>query len=108
MVGFIKSTIYIGDNMCIIDDKRSDKEKKATIGFVVANDKFMSGWGLAPGRSIVACAFHNKKDEEEVYYHFLNKRPEMKYLRVVYGKTYTPRMKDGDHLSIYGFNDFRF
>lgn len=32
----------------MIDDRRTDEEKEATKGFVVATDKALSGWGLAP------------------------------------------------------------
>jgi len=36
-------------------DDRTPDEVARTIGFWVATDRFLSGWGHAPGRSIVAC-----------------------------------------------------
>ena len=90
----------------IIDDKRTDEEKALTIGFIVATDKSMSGWGSAPNKSYVACAYRDYEDEKKVEQHFAG-RSEMKRVRQV-GVDYKPSLREGDHLSIYGFRDFRF
>jgi hypothetical protein len=83
-----------------ISDDRSTEEVAKTYGFVVANDKFMSGWGKAPGRSILAVPFVDEKDRDTILLR-VEKRSEMKRVRIVYGKSYHPAMREGDHLHIY-------
>ena len=81
-------------------DDRTDEEKAATIGFWVATDRFMSGWGHAPGRSIVAVPCVSADDAEKVERR-LTLRPEMKRVRWVPGSRYRPQLATGDHLHIY-------
>ena len=94
-------------NYTIKDDRtREDVEK--TKGFVVATDKFMSGWGSAPGKSYVAVPFISAEDRERIEIR-MRRRPEMKRIRIVYGKKYRPSLHSGDHLHIYNIIDsFRY
>jgi hypothetical protein len=92
----------------IIEDDRTTDEVNNTLGFVVATDKFMSGWGKAAGRSYVAVPFVSEEDKYKVLSR-INRRSEMKRVREVYGKTYRPSMRSGDHLHIYNTkNSFRY
>lgn len=84
----------------IIKDDRTQEEIAATRGFVIATDKFMSGWGDAPHRSIVAVPFTDEEDKRKVMSR-MEKRNEMKRVRLVYGKSYKPSLSGGDHLHIY-------
>ena len=84
--------------MYTIDDRRTEEDKARTVGFVVANDSFMSGWGQAPGRSIFAVPFRSWT-EASIVEDNMRHRSEMKYVRVV-GKAYRPRLRAGDHFSI--------
>ena len=106
-------------------DNRSISEVGETAAFVIATDSAMSGWGEAPGRSIVARPIKRKlyvsidsngntRSHYEVNLEELKRvesvfdsRREFKRVRVVYGKVYKPRMDDGDHLHIYGFDTFK-
>jgi hypothetical protein len=81
-------------------DDRTAEEKQSTIGFWVATDKFLSGWGNAPGRSLVACPVTSAEDSEIVERRF-NLRSDFKRVRWVSGKNFYPRMSDRDHLHIY-------
>lgn len=82
----------------IVDDKRTAAEKRSTWGFVVATDKFMSGWGHAKGRSLFAVAVEDHNVAECVLRRF-RQRSEMRGARIQGG---LPRLRDGDHLSIRG------
>ena len=82
----------------IVDD-RTPAEKVATVGFMVATDRFMSGWGQAPGRSLVAVPVTSSEDLDAVR-HVLESRPEMLRVRFCLA-SYRPRLYDGDHLHIY-------
>ena len=84
----------------IIKDDRTEEEKEKTIGFWVAKDKFLSGWGEAPGRSLVACPVVSYPDMYEVGKRF-NSRGEFIYIKWIEENTYTPKLKPGDHLHIY-------
>lgn len=81
-------------------DDRTPEEKAATIGFWVATDRFMSGWGQALGKSICACPVISSEDADIVERRFRS-RTEFKYIRFVGGKNYYPKLNDGDHLHIY-------
>lgn len=87
----------------MIDDKRSPEDKAATLGFVVATDSFMSGWGNAPGRSLFAVPFRTW-DEADIVEANMRARGDMKRVRVV-GAKYRPRLYPGDHLSIRDMSD---
>ena len=92
----------------IIDDRRTPEEIEQTAGFYIATDSFMSGWGLAPGRSLFAVPVTVaelsdgetcKRIEER-----MERRPEFKRVRFVL-RSYRPRLSDGDHLSLRGISD---
>lgn len=87
-------------------DDRTQEEKDRTIGFWVATDKFLSGWGHAPRRSLVACPVFDNADSEAVELRFI-KRNEFKYVRFV-GEDYRPKLYAGDHLHIYNGKSFRY
>ncbi len=72
--------------------------------YMVATDSFMSGWGGAPGRSIVAVECHTS-EEVDFAEAKLRERPEMKRVRFCYRK---PRLRDGDHLKIFTRADAPF
>lgn len=82
-----------------IQDDRTPQEVESTVGFVVATDSFMSGWGEAPGRSIVAVPVVDYEDEKRVRER-LERRYEMKRVRFCL-KDWRPRLFEGDHLHIY-------
>lgn len=84
----------------IVQDDRTPTEVEQTIGFLVATDSFMSGWGEAPGRSIVACPVVSSDDAAAVEKVF-DRRSEFKRVRWIAGQHYTPRLRRGDHLHIY-------
>ena len=84
----------------MIRDDRTDEEKAATVGFMVATDRFMSGWGHAPGRSIVAVPCVSADDAATVERRLIL-RSEMKRVRWASGNTYRPKLRAGDHLHIY-------
>ena len=90
-------------NGAIIDDKRTEQDKAETVGFVVATDSFMSGWGGAPNKSYFAVPFKTWEQADIVEAN-MRRRSEMKRVRVVTAP-YKPYLKNGDHLSIRDFSD---
>ena len=78
-----------------INDRRRDPSHQPR-GFVVMRDKFMSGWGKAPGNSYYAIAVET---ENEGYVVIANAadRSEMKNVR--WSRT-LPRIRANDHLSV--------
>lgn len=80
-------------------DDRTPEERAATQGFIVATDKALSGWGQAPGRSIVVCPYISDEDKQAVLNRF-NLRDEFRFVRDV-GADWRPRMRRGDHVHIY-------
>lgn len=64
--------------------------------YVVATDSFMSGWGEAPGRSLIAAACETSEQVDRALARF-NERPEFKRVRFNFR---LPRTRAGDHLSI--------
>lgn len=88
-----------------IDDRRTEN----TIGFVLGTDSFMSGWGLAPGRSLFAVPVIDPA-EYDVILANMEARSDMKRARVVTGITKTDklprvRLREGDHLSVRSVED---
>ena len=91
-----------------IKDDRTDAEKAVTIGFVVATDRGLSGWGGATGgRSIVARPIRDPEECDRVLRLFEDRAG---FLRVRYasGSAYKPRLHSGDHLHIYNFDTFNY
>ena len=91
----------------IRQDDRTLEERQHTVGFWVATDSFMSGWGLAKGRSLVACPVFGPDDSDAVERRFRLRR-EFKRVRYVAGPTFYPRLYSGDHLHIYDATSFRY
>ena len=87
----------------MIDDKRNDKTAPE-LGYVIATDKCMSGWGMAPGRSLFAVPVDNDVEAAMVIFTMKTQRTEMKRPRLVtaFRADGTPRvrMSDDDHLSV--------
>ena len=91
-----------------IKDDRTDAEKDVTIGFVVATDAFMSGWGNAKnGRSIVARPIRDTEECDRLMRLFED-RDEFKRVRYASGRDYNPRLRGCDHLHIYNFDTFNY
>ncbi len=86
-----------------IDDRRSEADKTATAFLVVATDKFMSGWGNAPGRSLFAVPCRSW-EEAKIVEENMRHRSEMKRVRIV-GAAYRPKLRNGDHYSIRDMSD---
>jgi len=85
---------------------RNSAEREAAPWWVVMTDRFMSGWGSAPGRSVVAIPCPNVAWAERVTWEMQRSRPEMKYISVRRGPTFkqavaSRRLGQGDHLAIY-------
>ncbi len=84
----------------IIKDHRREARPEGYYawGFVVFTDKFMSGWGQAPGRSLYALEVTSPQEAELVLANGKN-RTEMKRGRIV--KTLKGiKLRKGDHLSV--------
>lgn len=79
-------------------DERTPEETAATIGFIVGTDSFLSGCGLAPARSFYALPVRSS-EEAHVVMENMRRRSDMKRVRWV-GKTYRPKLRDGDHFVI--------
>ena len=94
--------------MATIKDERTPEEVKITQGFVIATDKFMSGWGQAQGKSVIAVPFKDDQDMNTILSR-VERRNEMKRIRIVYGSEYKPRLSANDHLHIYDIHkSFRY
>ncbi len=65
--------------------------------YAVATDSFMSGWGSAPGRSLVAIKCETN-EELDFALAKLEAREEMKRVRI---NLNLPRVSSNDHLSIW-------
>lgn len=80
-----------------IEDRRTEEQKKTHPVLIVARDKFMSGWGLAKGGKSYAAWACRPQDERDTFI-WVSNRKEMRNVRI----THTlPRIKAGDHLSVY-------
>ena len=114
----------MADNITRKDD-RSAEDVARTVGFIVATDSYMSGWGHAPGRSIVAVPIMRGAESRHLYGYGIGfdavdsrdldrklgnfeRRPEFKRVRIAAGKQYRPRLRSGDHLHIYGVRSFTY
>lgn len=86
-------------NTSITHDRRTEEEKSLTLGFVVARDKALSGWGRAPRNSYLAVPVQCVL-EIPIVFENLEYRKEMKNIRWIQGVKCKIRMKAGDHLSI--------
>ncbi len=85
--------------MAIVNDRRTTEDKGNTACFVVALDKFMSGWGQAPGRSYLAipCA---SLEQAKIVQANMRRRSEMTRVRIRWMSQPLVRLRHGDHLSI--------
>ena len=85
-------------------DNRTDADKANTALFVVALDKFMSGWGGAPGRSYFAvpCA---SLEQAKIVQANMRHRSEMTRVRLRWASQRIVSLRHGDHLSIRAMDD---
>ena len=91
-----------------IKDDRTEADKDVTIGFVVATDKCLSGWGGATGgQSYVARPVRDTEECDRVM-RFFEDRDDFLRVRYASGSEYKPRLQSGDHLHIYGFDTFNY
>jgi hypothetical protein len=80
-----------------IQDERTTEEKEHLPLLIVGTDSFLSGWGKAEGGKSYAAWACQKRDENRVL-EWVEKRSDMKRVRVVYG-SYRPSGKG--HLHVY-------
>lgn len=66
--------------------------------WAVATDKFMSGWGQAPGRSLVAYPADLIDGRRNDLLRWMQKRGDFQRVRI---NLELPKLGEGDHLSIY-------
>ena len=82
-------------NYTIVDRRENKKEP---VGYVVANDRFLSGWGgAAGGRSLIAYAYHDHNEMVARFNH-CKRRSDFAYVR---DNMHLPRLYDNDHLVIH-------
>lgn len=88
----------------IVDHRTRDTRPISEIGFwAVATDRFLSGWGQAASRSLVAYPLTGLgyKQQEDILA-MMDKRQEFQRVRT---NLHLPRLGAGDHLSIYDAPD---
>jgi hypothetical protein len=64
-----------------INDTRTKQEKKNTIGYVVATDKFLSGWGKARGGSSVFALAITNPDHLDICMNRMKDHSDFKNVR---------------------------
>lgn len=74
------------------------------IGYMVATDSFMSGWGKAPATSYYAVAVRSCKEANDVEHRM---RARSDFMRVRYNLK-TPKGGPGCHLHIVPFEQFTY
>lgn len=85
----------------IINDDRTEEQKKTHFLAVVARDDGMSGWGQAKnGASRAAWAFDHTKVNSDRVFNWVKSRREMKFVNVVDLRTYRAP-KGTMHFQIY-------
>lgn len=85
-----------------IKDDRTAEQRKSHNCLIVGTDRFMSGWGSAPGTSYAAWAC--EEGVAGIVENWVRNRRDQMRVRVVYDspqRRYRPRGGDGDHLHIY-------
>ena len=96
----------------MVKDDRTQAEKHETVGFVVATDSVMSGWGGAEGGKSFVARPVRSREELDMVTEVFEQRAEFKRVRFVLGKVtkegrvYKPRMQASDQLHVYGFDTF--
>lgn len=85
----------------VTDDQRGDG--RPAMGYVVATDSFLSGWGHAPGRSLFAVAVGTREEREAIESN-MAARSDMTRPRFVRPRKSDGfpdvRLQRGDHLSV--------
>lgn len=83
----------------IVEDDRTDEQKRRLTVLIVGTDRFMSGWGLAKGGSSVAawaCGSNWREVLNEI-----KGRSDMKRVRMVYDSPRKYRPRNAAHFHIY-------
>lgn len=86
-------------NKGIINDRRAERTDKPGY-YLVATDKFMSGWGQAPDKSYVAFPVYADTDYQHVgeLERWMHKREDWIRVRT---NSNLPRVQEGQHCSVY-------
>lgn len=83
----------------IINDRRTEEQKKTHFWYVTARDRFMSGWGVAEGGASYCAWACESRQQAEACLARIRSRDEMRYVTLRYGiAKWRPRAA---HLSIY-------
>ena len=87
------------------DHRTKDTRPASEVRYwAVATDSFMSGWGMAPNRSLVAYPIDKLDGSQECrLFAWMRNRGDFKRVR---DNLTLPRLGNGDHLSIYDVPDF--
>jgi hypothetical protein len=88
----------------MIEDRRTPEQRDQTVAYVVATDRFMSGWGKAPARSLLAIGCASWEQVFDVERRML-RHSEMSRVRV---NVHLPRIGRGDHLSVVWYESFTY
>lgn len=89
--------------MNIIEDRRTEEQKKQLKYIVHAHDTFMSEWGMAEGgRSLCAWAVESESDRDKIL-DWVKSRSDMKRVNWSYACDFdsTLKFRTFAHLSIY-------
>lgn len=84
-------------------DRRTPEQVQQSAFFAVTTDSFLSGWGLAKGRSLFAVACPSLDIAEKIETR-LHNHTEFKRIRITKN---LPRTRQNDHLSIVWHGDYR-
>ena len=85
----------------ILNDDRTEEQKKTHPIIIIGTDSFMSGWGKAEGMTSYA-GWACKHEHADRVFNWVNSRDEMKRVRLVIGD-YKP--KGNVHCHIYVVTD---
>jgi hypothetical protein len=87
--------------MIYVDDRTEEQKQTHRLAFV-GTDSFMSGWGMAEGGvSYAGWAFQDNGREDRDLLINLERRGDLKRLRLVALKDYRPRGKGHCHIYVY-------
>ena len=84
----------------IINDSRTEEQKRDLWVLVIGTDEGMSNWGMAEGGKSYAAWACRFDDHQEVY-RWVDGRGDMSRVRVVFDSNYRPNSRYCAHMSIY-------
>ena len=88
----------------MIDNTLTPEQKANVKLYVCATDKFMSGWGQAPNRSLYCVACETEEQAVDVY-NRMKCRTDMKRVRITKNPS---RAHKEDHLKIVWHTEFTY